>query len=259
MNGFLKTLSGLWVLAALVVLFSETASAQISPHRPTGSRIGNYGGGGYYGYDYAVMPDINKTNAAYQESWNQQKQYQAQVAQSQSDAWRNLNQTIAQQAATQTQTMQADRQASRDWWYQQQSRQLAESKARAAYQPMNLPASAYAGSAPAPVEQPVREIMLWPTLLKLPTFNDGRAKVETPFRRASEKKNPLAADDYRSILAAIVVMKTQLEDVSSQVLEAETAMVEGYLNELAADAQKRLDARLKPADQEEKSEPAAKP
>jgi hypothetical protein len=106
--------------------------------------------------------------------------------------------------------------------------------------------------------------MLWPTLLKLPAFNNERTKVETPFRRAQEAKKPLTTDDYRGILTAIEAMKTQLEGISSQILETETAMVEGYLNELAADAQKRLDARSKPSDKEEsdkeeKEESASKP
>ncbi|MCC6124044.1 MAG: hypothetical protein IT426_03710 [Pirellulales bacterium] len=243
------------VLAGLLQV--EAALAQIAPRRNLG---GNRGGGYYGGYDTFIYPDINQTNAAYQQANTQSREYQAQTSMARSSAWRNINQSVAQQANAQTQSMLAQRQSSKDWWYAQQSRQLAESKARSSYQPMNLPTGGYAEPA-APAQAPAeREIMIWPTLLKSAAFDELRAKVEAPFRRASADKQPLTADDYRGILQAIDEMKTKLSGMASQIVEAEYAAVEGYLNELAADARKRLEARLSPKPATEKMEaPETKP
>ena len=247
------------ILGGIVVAVSmqvEAVNAQFVPRR----HIGGYNGG-YYGYDAGIYPDINKTNAAYQQAWTQQKQYQGQTVQAQTSAWQNINRMAAQQASMQTQSMQAQRQSSQDWWFQQQSRKLAESKAGASPQPMFLPSTIYAEPA-APVNNPpsqaaAKEIMIWPTLLKSPMFDALRAKIESPFRRAYADKKPLTADDYRGILQAIGEMKTKLESLSSQVVESEYAAVEGYLDDLATDAQKRLDARISPQTPSDKDESTA--
>jgi hypothetical protein len=226
----------------LTTLFQVAAAkAQFAPRRNLG---GSRGGGYYGGYDTFIYPDINQTNAAYQQAYTQNREYQAQTSMARSSAWRNINQSVAQQANDQTQSMLAQRQSSKDWWYAQQSRQLSESKARSSYQPMNLPPAGYAEPAAPPQIPTQREIMIWPTLLKNPAFDELRAQVEAPFRRAYADKQPLTADDYRGIIQAIDGMKAKLSGMASQVVETEYAAVEGYLNEIATDAQKRLDARL---------------
>jgi hypothetical protein len=181
---------------------------------------------------------------------------QAQTADARTAAWQSINQSAAAGVNARTQSMQAQRQSSQDWWFQQQSRQMAESRASAASQPMILPPFGYDDPAirtnPSP---PQKEIMMWPTLLQNPMFDASRAKVELPFRRAAADKKPMTADDYRGILQALEEMKTQLKSLSSQVVESEYSAVDNYINELAADAQKRLDARLqpKPAEAKDKS------
>jgi hypothetical protein len=253
MSGFKRTNLIVGSIVIAVLLQAAAATAQFAPRH-------SYRGyaGGYDGYDSGIYPDINQTNAAYMQAHSQESQYQSQVAQSRTSAWQNINQQAAQQANLQTQSMMSQRQSSQDWWYQQQSRQLAESKTRSSYQPMNLPPTDYAEPI-SPAQKPATpEIMIWPTLLKGSMFDESRAKVEAPFRRAYADKKPLTADDYRGILQAIDAMKVQLKGLASQVVESEYAAVEGYLDELATDAQKRLDARIspKPAADKEKA-PAA--
>jgi hypothetical protein len=256
MNKLMRTNLIVAILVALG-LHVGTASAQFAPRRNLG---GNRGGGYYGGYDTTIYPDINQTNAAYQQSYTQNRQYQGQVASARTSAWQNINQSVAQQANSQTQSMLAQRQSSKDWWYEQESRKLAQSQARGSYQPRSLPAAGYADPAVPASQTPSQpEIMIWPTLLKSPAFDALRAQVEAPFRRATADKQPLTADDYRAILRAIEEMKAKLGSLASQVVESEYAAVEGYLNELAADAQKRLDARLSPKPATQKTEaPAAK-
>jgi hypothetical protein len=178
-------------------------------------------------------------------------------------AWQNINQSMAQQADMRTQSMTADRQSAKDWWFQTQAQQVASRQARASYQPMSLPPlsdGTFDDSASKPRSQASapKEIMIWPTLLKNSQFDDYRNEVEAPFRRAYADKKPLTADDYRGILNAIDKMKIKLEGMSLQIIESEHATVNGYLDELAADAQKRLDARLSPNPATDKTEAAEK-
>jgi hypothetical protein len=254
MNGFKRALFVVCMVSAALMAQVSTASAQMAPRRTfSGDRVG--GGGYYYGYDPVIYPDINQTNAAYQQSWNQQREYQAQAANQRTEAWQNINQSLAQQASMQTQSMAAERQSSRDWWYQQQSRKLAESKSQGNYQPMVLPPSMF--DAPAAEKPAQKEIMLWPTLLKSPEYDEYRAVVEAPFRRSLVDKKPLTADDYRYVLLGLERMKIKLEGQSLQIIESEYAAVESYLDELEADAKARLEQKLAAA--KKKEEPAAKP
>jgi hypothetical protein len=247
MNAYTRINLILCGMILAVLLQAGTASAQIAPRRP--ANLGHRGSGYYGGYDPVIYPDINKSNAAYQQAALQAKQYQAQSSMAATSAWQNINQSMAQQANMQTQSMMAQRDSAKDWWFQQQSQQMANRQARESYQPMVLPnsAEAYDPGLQAATQTPAaREIMLWPTLLKNPAFDQLRAKVESPFRRAYADDKPLTADDYRGILQAIDEMKATMKEMSSRVIESEYEAVEGYLNELAADAQKRLNARTSP-------------
>jgi hypothetical protein len=234
-------------VALALGIYAETASGQLAPRR----FVGRGGYGGYYGYDYGpYYPDINQTNAELQQAYNQERQYQAQSSMARTAAWRNINQTMIDQANQQTQSMLAQRQSAKDWWYQIEAQQVASRQAREAAQaaaaaksesedPYNNPQAAARNSA-------AKDIMVWPTLLRGPAFDQLRAEVEAPFRRGYADHKPLTADDYRGILRALDEMKAKLKDFSSRVVESEYVAVESYLDDLAADAQKRLEARLSP-------------
>jgi hypothetical protein len=245
-------------IVTVLMLQAGTAFAQIAPRRS----LGGNRGGGYYSLDPVIFPNINQTNAAYQQAASQARANQAQSAMARTSAWQNINQSMMQQANMRTQSMAADRQSAKDWWFETQTQQAAERRARASYQPTNLPSLSPAATLelaneiarqpdPTPAQ---KEIMLWPTLLKGSAFDQYRARVEAPFRRSYAEKTPMTADDYRGILQAIDEMKSKLEGMSSQVIESEFAAVNGYLDELATDAQKRLDARLSPNPATEKTD-----
>jgi hypothetical protein len=257
MNVFTRSNLVLCGVLGALLLQSETATAQLAPHRNFGGR-----GGGYYGgYDTVIYPDVNKTNAAYQQAAIQAKQYQAQTASGRSSAWQGINQSLAQQANFRTQSMMAERDSAKDWWFQQQSQQLANRQARESYQPMNLPNSNYGdGEGNAPQQTPAaKEIMLWPTLLKDPAFAELRSEIESPFRIAYADNKPLSAGDYRGILKSIDAMKIKLKGISSSVVDSEYEAVVSYLDELSADAQKRLNARIDPKPETDKEKvPEAK-
>jgi hypothetical protein len=255
MAGFMR--SHFIVGGILVVMMCqvETALAQMAPRRTFTADRGGNRGGSYYSYDPIIYPDINRTNAAYQATANQSRALQAQSSMARTSAWQNINNSLAQQADMRTQSMLAQRQSAKDWWYDIEARKLAESRAQPSYQPMSLPYSGPVEPAAAVPQKPtVQEIMIWPTLLKSPAFDVLRGKVENPFRRAYADKKPLTADDYRGILQAVDEMKAKLKGMSSQVIESEYEAVLGYLDELSTDAQKRLDARLAPNSETEKKE-----
>jgi hypothetical protein len=252
MSGYTRASLIVGAIVATLLLETNAANAQFAPRRNFGRSNGNY-----YNYDSGYYPDINATNAMYQQAWTQHQQFQAQTADTRTAAWQSINQSAAAAANARTQSMMAQRQSSQDWWFQQQSRKLAESKANAAYQPVDLSPLEYNDPAVRSASPtPQNEIMMWPTLLRDPMFDALRAKVEAPFRRAAADKKPMTADDYRGILQALGAMKTELKGLSSQVVESEYSAVESYLDELTADAQKRLDARLQPKPTEEKEKSA---
>ncbi len=88
-----------------------------------------------------------------------------------------------------------------------------------------------------------REIMLWPTLLKEDRFDGDRTDVEAPFRRAYADGKPLTVEDYQGIIKTVDNMKTTVKGMKSQLVEEEYAAVQKYLDDLIADAQKRIQAR----------------
>jgi len=88
-----------------------------------------------------------------------------------------------------------------------------------------------------------KELMLWPTLLKEQRFDENRGSVEAPFRRAYADGKPLTIDDYQAIVKTVEKMKATVKSLESQLVETEYNSVDKYLDDLIADAQKRIKAR----------------
>ena len=131
-------------------------------------------------------------------------------------------------------------QAARDWMYQHAPPSRSDSR------PTTLPRVAMTTT--QSVEKPStksvpQEIMLWPTILKDPLFDDDRASVEAPFRRSYADGKPLTIEDYQQIIKTVENMKATIKTLKSQLIESEYAAVEKYLDDLIADAQKRIKAR----------------
>jgi hypothetical protein len=224
----------IWVVLAVLIFDSLPAQAQFVPRR-------SYGGGGYYMESGAMgLATSAYSTAQGQNAYMQDRQLQASSSMAKSQAWQNINRSMQSEAASRPTMVTSSGQEARDWMFQH------EATSRPARRPMTLPASDMA--AVTAVREPDRpaapkEIMLWPTLLKEDRFDGDRADVEAPFRRTSADGKPLTIADYKGIIKTVDSMKVTVKGMESQIVEEEYSAVQKYLDDLIADAQKRIQAR----------------
>ena len=214
------------------VFFSLATSAQAQYFVPYGAGYGYDSGGAWGSFAAAV------NSASQQRAYSNYRDQAGASVQSYSQSWRDINNQVASQRGGQG-GVADDAQAARNWMAQNQ-------------RPMPMPPSRSGGSdedlrlptiqVPKPQE---KEIMMWPTLLKTAVFASDRTQIEAPFRRAYSTKQPMTADDYRSVLEAVDRMENQVQSMKSSLIESEFKSVESYIADLRNDAQKRLDAKLK--------------
>jgi hypothetical protein len=219
----------IWAGLAILICCVPPAQAQFVPH-------------GYYYPDMGVMGAATAaySSAAQQNLYMQDRQLQQTTSGARSQAWQNINRSMQMEASARPATVPDSGQAARDWMYQNAP------SSRTARRPMTLPSTDMALVTPArETSKPAapREIMLWPTILKDQRFNEDRADVEAPFRRAYADGKPLTIDDYQGIIQAVEKMKATIKGIESQIVEPEYTAVEKYLDDLIADAQKRIQAR----------------
>jgi hypothetical protein len=214
---------------AILIFCALPAQAQFVPY------------GGFYP-DMGVIGAATAafSSAAQQNVYMQNRQLQQTTSAARSQAWQNINRSMQMEASARSAAVPDAGQAARDWMYQN-----AQSS-RTALRPMTLPSTDMAMVTPTrEASQPAatREIMLWPTLLKEQRFNDDRADVEAPFRRAYADGKPLTIADYQGIIKSVEKMKATVKGMESQIVEPEYTAVEKFLDDLIADAQKRIQAR----------------
>jgi hypothetical protein len=228
--GYKLSLAGrFWAVTAILIFYALPAQAQFVP-------------GPYYNPDMSVLGTIDSSyqSRTQQQAYTANREMQMQSTMAKSMAWQNINRSMQAEAASQPTTVPDSGQSARDWMFQHQA------PSRPARRPMTLPASNVA--VVAPVEKfsqsaAPKEIMLWPTLLKEQRFDGDRADVEAPFRRAYSDGQPLTIGDYQGIIKTVEGMKTTVEGMKSQLIEEEYTAVQKYLDDLIADAQKRIQAR----------------
>jgi hypothetical protein len=199
------------------------------------------------GPSYAFYPDagvMGAVTSAYQsaaqmEAYNQNRQLQAATVSARSQAWQNINRSMQTAAATPTGAVPDAGQSARDWMFQNAPR------SRPVGRPVSLPVTDMAAAPATQISRPEtqREIMLWPTVLQEQRFDGERAAIEAPFRRAYADGKPLTIEDYQAIIRTVEKMKSDLRTMAPQLWEGEYAAVEKYLDDLVADAQKRIQAR----------------
>jgi hypothetical protein len=228
--------SGLFCVALAVLAYCvPPAQAQFVPRR------GDFGGGYYYPESGAMGLAVSAYSTAQgQNAYMQDRQLQATSSMAKSQAWQNVNKSMQMEATSRPASVPDSGQVARDWMFQQ------EAASRPARRPMTLPASNMA--AVATVREPdrtatPREIMLWPTLLKEDRFDGDRTDVEAPFRRSNADGKPLTVEDYKGIIKTVENMKAAVKGMESQIVDEEYAAVQKYLDDLIADAQKRIQAR----------------
>jgi hypothetical protein len=219
----------IWVGLTVLAIGALPAQAQFVPY------------GGYYSDSGAMGLAVSAYSTAQgQQAYMENRQMQAASTLAKSQAWQNVNRSMQMQAASRPTTVPTAGQEARDWMFQH------EASSRPARRPMTLPASEMA--AVAQVQESTRqasprEIMLWPTVLKEDRFDGDRADVEAPFRRAYADGKPLTIADYQSIIKTVENMKATVKTMESQLVEEEYAAVQKYLDDLIADAQKRIQAK----------------
>jgi hypothetical protein len=222
------------ILAGMAILFLSAlpAQAQFVP-------------GPYYYQDMGVMGSVTSAyqSATQQKAYSDYRDMGAASAAARSGAWQNINRSMQSEAASRSATAVDAGQASRDWMAQNAR------SSQPARRPTTLPVSSLASvliedpARKTPKVESPKEIMLWPTLLKGKRFDADRAAVEAPFRRAYADKKPLTIEDYQSIIATVEKMKQTVKSMESQLVETEYDSVQKYLDDLIADAQKRIKAR----------------
>jgi hypothetical protein len=180
-------------------------------------------------------------SAAQQQAYTENRQMQMEGSLARSSAWMNINQSMQAQAAARSASTPDAGQAARDWMNQNASPGRSSSK------PMTLPKSdvrvASVQQTPNVRVAEPKEIMLWPTLLKDRRFQEDRADVEAPFRRAAADGKPLTIEDYKGIIKSVDSIKGTVKSMESQIVETEYESVQKYLDDLITDAQKRIKAR----------------
>ena len=149
-----------------------------------------------------------------------------------------IRSTLSSQAQARTQAIQAEGQSNRDWWFQQQQRQVAQGPRTGARSPLPFVPSVAATTAP-PQPAASAGIIAWPQLLLDPRFAAARATVEDPYR---QDRRP-TRDDYLAMVGATTEMKTTLEGLAAEVSAAEYMATVKFLDTLAAEAQGRLETK----------------
>ncbi len=219
-----------WVGLAVLVFSALPAQAQFVPRAAV--IISDMGVMGLATSAYSTAQGQN--------AYMQDRQLQATSSMAKSQAWQNINRSMQTQAASQT----VD-------GFRFGSRGAGLDVPASGAQPSCAKAHDLAGTdmaAVAPVQEssrpaPPREIMLWPTLLKEQRFDGDRTDVEAPFRRAYADGKPLTIQDYQGIIKTVENMKATVKGMESQLVEEEYSAVQKYLDDLIADAQKRIQAK----------------
>jgi hypothetical protein len=180
------------------------------------------------------------SSAAQQQVYQQNRQMQMTSTMARSAAWQGINRTMQGEALSRPASVPDSGQVARDWMFQNTASSRPQRRS------MTLPSAEMAVVTPsresAKAAAP-KELILWPTLLKEQRFDENRADVEAPFRRAYADGKPLTVEDYQTIIKTVEKMKATVKSLESQLVETEYNSVDKYLDDLIADAQKRIKAR----------------
>jgi hypothetical protein len=229
--------------AALCVALALTA--------PASAQYG-YGYGGWGGYDgsAALLGSDYKAAAIIQAKQQNMQAGQQQAMQQNAVVQSGIRNMASSQAASQANAIQAQQQATQDWWFQHQAQQNAQERA------MRAAAGGYSPGGPgfAPTGGPPpanTDIIKWPTLLQESCFASQRATIEAPYRRNPPKPGPNGErivisptqEDFRKMAAAIEDMKAVLDwRLTESVDTGEYNVAKNFLDRLGEEVNKALAA-----------------
>lgn len=222
--------SACWVLG-LAAIGSLWAVGPAAAHVFPGNR--GYGGG-YYdpgGWGGYVAPNPMPDIAAQERELGQrQAMQQNMVVQS------GIRNSMMTQAQTQASNQWNQRQQNKDWWFQVQSQQMAEQRAR----PASAPTAVGCGFESAPPPKAAMDIIKWPALLQDPAFASLRTQIEAPYRRSPPGLSVPTADDYRKMVKTAEEMKGVLEWMTQQGVDTqEYKQANAFLDTLQREARQR--------------------
>ena len=219
------------LLAGGMLGLAGPASAQFFP---------SYGYGGWGGYDGAAAllgSDQRQVTAMQLKAQNMQAGQQAAMQQNYV-VQSGIRNTLSNQAQSQTNAILSKQQANQDWWFQQQSQQMAQR--RAAEYASGAPAVPV-GFAPSGGPPPASmDIIKWPTVLQESCFASERAKIEAPYRRTPPKLSAPTPADYTQMASTVEDMKAVLEwRLKDGVNTADYNAAKVFLNQLGQEVTAR--------------------
>ena len=225
---------------ALVLLTTAAgtgvASAQLFPYD-------YYGGWGGYPYDTAATYRTNMNIAS------QQQQRAASRAMEQNRTVQmGIRSSLDSQATAQAQSQVTEAQRARDFWMQQQGRQMAQSRARAARPPVSLAGAARVAeglTGGAAAASP--SIIKWPPALMDPRFAAQRAKIEAPFLRRAADGGVVTIGEYEEIIKTTGEMKVTLKQLVDEISAGDYLRVEKFLDTMADEARQEIKVRQEAA------------
>jgi hypothetical protein len=205
----------------------------------------------YSGYGYGGWGGTNGSAALlgsdYRQATAMQLKSQSMLAGQQAAMEQNyvvqsgIRNTLSSQAQSQTNAILSQQQANQDWWFQQQSQQMAQRKAMEKYGAPAIPTGFAPAGGPPPA---TTDIIQWPTVLQEQCFASERAKIESPYRHAPPPKLSVPTPaDYRSMASAVEDMKAILEwRLTEGVSTTEYNAAKEFLNRLGEEVTARAQA-----------------
>jgi hypothetical protein len=190
------------VIAGGVLGLAAPALAQFFPGYGYGGWGGTNGSAALLGADYQQATAM-QMKAQSMQAGQERTMQQNYVVQS------GIRNTLSSQAQSQTNAILSQQQADKDWWFQQQSQQMAQRRAieySTGAQPMPVGLGPSGGPPPAAMD-----IIKWPTVLQEQCFASERTQIEAPFRRTPPKLSVPTTADYGKMASAVEDMKAVLE------------------------------------------------
>jgi len=230
----------------------------ILPANNAHAQFGPYYSRGYAWDAWPAMVAEKRYDTTRQLAGSYKRQSEALAAQQRRAGEQRIDRTLLAQANAQSAAARQSAQGYRDWWLQTQDRQFAQDRARRASMsaaggmppPMLPPAGApmlASTSQPASAlsisPQARTDLIQWPPVLQDSRFDEARAVIEGPFRRAKQDGTAITVDDYRTIIATCEQMQKTLTSMASDLRGDVLLSGNDFLDLLIRQSRERIAAR----------------
>ena len=190
------------VVAGGLLGLTGPAAAQFYPGYGYGGWGGTNGSAALLGADYRQATAM-QLKAQSMQAGQQAAMGQNYVVQS------GIRNTLSSQAQSQTNAILSQGQANQDWWFQQQSQQMAQRRTmETQYGAPAVPVGFGPPGGPPPAAM---DIIQWPTVLQESCFASERTRIEAPYRRTPPKLSVPKPSDYGKMADTVEDMEAVLE------------------------------------------------